>query len=151
MTQLSKVFQKSAMAKAKTASSSDSVQLQFLLGSSIRRKNRAAKLQQQQQQQQLLPSVRIIAPHRSWSNVDIDGDDFYGLTSAISAADRLRPPNARPETISTFRSPKFLARPLHVHKRYLSWPWASVGNYRYTMEGECIQDPILEGGEVRGQ
>jgi hypothetical protein len=61
--------------------SSDSVQLQFLLGSSIRRKNRAAQQQQQQrqqqqQQQQQLPTVRIVSPHKSWSNIDIDDFDF---------------------------------------------------------------------------
>jgi hypothetical protein len=60
--------------------SSDSVQLQFLLGSSIRRKNRAAQQQQQQQQQQRqqqqLPTVRIVSPHKSWSNIDIDDFDF---------------------------------------------------------------------------
>ena len=69
------------MSKLKGASS-DSVQLQFLLGSSIRRKHREAKQQQQQQQQQQqLPTVRIIAPHRSLSNIDIDDIDFSDLSS----------------------------------------------------------------------
>jgi len=53
--------------------SSDSVQLQFLLGSSIRRKNRAAAANQQQQQQQKQQQQqqqrgRVFTPqqHRSW-------------------------------------------------------------------------------------
>ena len=52
--------------------SSDSVQLQFLLGSSIRRKNRAAaanqQQQQQKQQQQQQQHSRVFTPqqHRSW-------------------------------------------------------------------------------------
>ena len=73
------------MSKRKGASS-DSVQLQFLLGSSIRRKHREAKQQQQQQQQQL-PTVRIIAPpHRSLSNIDVDDIDFSDLSSITHRA-----------------------------------------------------------------
>ena len=83
------------MSKRKGASS-DSVQLQFLLGSSIRRKHREAKQQQQQQQQQQqLPTVRIIAPppHRSLSNIDVDDIDFSDLSSITHRArsGRLRP------------------------------------------------------------
>lgn len=70
------------MSKRKGASS-DSVQLQFLLGSSIRRKHREAKQQQQQQ----LPTVRIIAPpHRSLSNIDVDDIDFSDLSSITHRA-----------------------------------------------------------------
>ena len=85
------------MSRLKGASS-DSVQLQFLLGSSIRRKNRAAnqqlKQQQQQQQQQLLsPTVRVFSPHRSWSNIDIDVDEFYCLSSQSKS--HLQPPKEK--------------------------------------------------------
>jgi hypothetical protein len=51
--------------------SSDSVQLQFLLGSQLRKKNRLNKKQLQDQHHAPNPPLRITSPHQSWSNLDL--------------------------------------------------------------------------------